>query len=294
MASPTELVAMRRAISLAALGLGTTSPNPPVGCVILDRHGSVAGEGFHERKGEAHAETHALAMAGERARGGTAVVTLEPCNHYGRTPPCRKALIDAGIKRCVIAFIDPTSREEGGAARMRAAGIDVEIGVLADEARLVLGPWLHALQHQRPFVTWASVAHIDGIRAPLPAHLLADQRAAVDAVLTPELKIEEGVPNGHGPGMVSLDDVHGDQAPETLLAELHQAGARTVLLNHGRRQAAPFLDHDLVDQVVVYLATHPPGEGPIYTTADALLASRFSLRDVVKVDGFVAIKAVRD
>jgi diaminohydroxyphosphoribosylaminopyrimidine deaminase / 5-amino-6-(5-phosphoribosylamino)uracil reductase len=293
MATSIELAAMRRAISLAALGLGTTSPNPPVGCVILDRHGVVVGEGFHERKGEAHAETHALAMAGEPARGGTAVVTLEPCNHYGRTPPCRKALIDAGIARCMIAIIDPTSREEGGAARMRAAGVDVEVGVLADEAMLVLGPWLHALQHQRPFVTWASVAHIDGSRTPLPEHLLADQRAAVDAVLTSDMRMEEGVLEGHGPGMVSLGDVRVDEAPEVLLASMHQAGVRSVLLNHGGQQAAPFLEHDLVDQVLVYLALRSPGDGPADFAPDLFVPNRFGLREVAKIDGFVVIKAIR-
>jgi diaminohydroxyphosphoribosylaminopyrimidine deaminase/5-amino-6-(5-phosphoribosylamino)uracil reductase len=135
---------MRLAIALSANGLGTTSPNPPVGCVILDPDGAVIGTGYHQRKGEPHAEVHALSAAGTRARGGTAIVTLEPCNHVGRTPACRQALIDAGIARAVIAIIDPTSRGVGGAAMLRAAGVDVEVGVLADEARLVLGPWLTA------------------------------------------------------------------------------------------------------------------------------------------------------
>ncbi|MBY8850293.1 bifunctional diaminohydroxyphosphoribosylaminopyrimidine deaminase/5-amino-6-(5-phosphoribosylamino)uracil reductase RibD [Saccharothrix sp. MB29] len=145
---------MHRAVVLSAFGLGTTSPNPPVGCVILDRHHRPVGEGHHVRKGEAHAEVHALRAAGEHARGGTAVVTLEPCNHHGRTPPCRQALLDAGIARVLIAVIDPTSREEGGAARLAAAGADVEIGLLADSARTVLRPWLHSLDTGRPHVTW--------------------------------------------------------------------------------------------------------------------------------------------
>lgn len=117
---------MRRAIALSAAGLGTTSPNPPVGCVLLDADGQIAGEGYHERKGEAHAEAQALAAAGQRARAATAVVTLEPCNHRGRTPACRQALIDAGVRRVVIAVTDPTSRGEGGTAALRAAGVDVE------------------------------------------------------------------------------------------------------------------------------------------------------------------------
>ncbi|MGH4022287.1 MAG: bifunctional diaminohydroxyphosphoribosylaminopyrimidine deaminase/5-amino-6-(5-phosphoribosylamino)uracil reductase RibD [Pseudonocardiaceae bacterium] len=117
---------MRRAIVLSAFGLGTTSSNPPVGCVILDSKEQIVGEGYHERKGEPHAETQALAAAGERARGGTAVVTLEPCNHHGRTPPCRQALIDSGISRAVISIIDPAgARSMVGRARTRAAFRDI-------------------------------------------------------------------------------------------------------------------------------------------------------------------------
>ncbi|MGH3550222.1 MAG: bifunctional diaminohydroxyphosphoribosylaminopyrimidine deaminase/5-amino-6-(5-phosphoribosylamino)uracil reductase RibD [Pseudonocardiaceae bacterium] len=116
MASAHERDAMRRAIALSAFGLGTASPNPPVGCVVLAANGNFVGEGYHERKGEPHAEAQALAAAGEHARGGTAVVTLEPCNHHGRTPACRQALIEAGIARVIISVIDPTSRGEGGAA----------------------------------------------------------------------------------------------------------------------------------------------------------------------------------
>jgi diaminohydroxyphosphoribosylaminopyrimidine deaminase / 5-amino-6-(5-phosphoribosylamino)uracil reductase len=144
---------MRRAIAISAAGLGATSPNPPVGCVVLDPAGSLVGEGYHERKGEAHAEAQALAAAGPLANGTTAIVTLEPCNHRGRTPACRQALIDARVKRVVIAVLDPTSRGEGGAATLRAVGVDVETGVLAEEARVVLGPWLTALEARRPMVT---------------------------------------------------------------------------------------------------------------------------------------------
>jgi diaminohydroxyphosphoribosylaminopyrimidine deaminase/5-amino-6-(5-phosphoribosylamino)uracil reductase len=154
MASAHELAAMRRAIALSAAGLGTTSPNPPVGCVLLDPAGQIVGEGYHERKGEPHAEAQALAAAGPLADGGTAVVTLEPCNHQGRTPPCRQSLIDAGIRRAVVAVIDPTSRGEGGVTVMRQAGIDVETDVLADEARIVLGRWLAGLEKRRPVITW--------------------------------------------------------------------------------------------------------------------------------------------
>ncbi len=103
--------------------------NPPVGCVILDTNGHLVGEGYHERKGEPHAETQALAAASDRAGGGSAIVTLEPCNHFGRAPPCRQALIEAGVARVIISVMDPTSRGEGGAAALRRAGVDVERAV---------------------------------------------------------------------------------------------------------------------------------------------------------------------
>src|SRR5882757_11099362 len=128
MASPAEHAAMLRAVSLAAKGLGSTSPNPVVGCVILDASGAIVGEGFHAYAGGPHAEVRALAAAGDRARGGTAVVTLEPCNHTGRTGPCSEALVEAGIARVVYAVADPTPDATGGAATLAAAGIDVEGG----------------------------------------------------------------------------------------------------------------------------------------------------------------------
>lgn len=165
MATAAEIAAMRRAIGVSAAGIGATSPNPPVGCVVLDRAGRVLGEGYHERKGEAHAETQALAAAGTLAEGATAVVTLEPCNHHGRTPPCRQALIDAKVRRVVIAVIDPTSRGEGGAAALRRAGVDVETGVLADEAHVVLGSWLSSQQIRRPIISWPYLISADGIAA---------------------------------------------------------------------------------------------------------------------------------
>src|SRR5690349_21876275 len=132
--SPAEDKAMARAIELAARGLGTTSPNPVVGCVLLDAAGQVVGEGFHVYAGGPHAEIVALAQAGERARGGTAVVTLEPCNHTGRTGPCVQALINAGVRRVVIAVDDPTPVAAGGAATLRAAGIEVATGLRRPEA----------------------------------------------------------------------------------------------------------------------------------------------------------------
>ncbi|WP_405655238.1 bifunctional diaminohydroxyphosphoribosylaminopyrimidine deaminase/5-amino-6-(5-phosphoribosylamino)uracil reductase RibD [Streptomyces sp. RK9] len=162
MATAAEAVAMRRAVALAARGLGFTSPNPVVGCVVLDATGAVVGEGYHQRAGGPHAEVHALRAAGEKARGGTAVVTLEPCNHTGRTGPCAQALLDAGIARVVYAVDDPTPDATGGAATLRAAGVDVEPGLLTEEAETVNAAWLTSVRTGRPHVTWKYAATLDG------------------------------------------------------------------------------------------------------------------------------------
>jgi diaminohydroxyphosphoribosylaminopyrimidine deaminase/5-amino-6-(5-phosphoribosylamino)uracil reductase len=154
--------AMRRAILLAARGLGTTSPNPVVGCVLLDPAGEVVGEGFHAYAGGPHAEIVALAQAGVRARGGTAVVTLEPCDHTGRTGPCTSALIRAGVARVVIGVPDPDPVAGGGADTLRAAGVQVVTGVRADEAEAGNIAWLTAVRRGRPYLTWKYAATLDG------------------------------------------------------------------------------------------------------------------------------------
>lgn len=161
-AATAEITAMRRAIALAARGLGSTSPNPAVGCVILDASGATAGEGSHLRAGGPHAEVHALREAGERARGGTALVTLEPCAHTGRTGPCARALVDAGVSRVVYAVADPNAEAAGGAATLAAAGIDVEGGLLAEEAEEGNIAWLTSVRRGRPFVRWKYAATLDG------------------------------------------------------------------------------------------------------------------------------------
>ncbi|WP_329109377.1 bifunctional diaminohydroxyphosphoribosylaminopyrimidine deaminase/5-amino-6-(5-phosphoribosylamino)uracil reductase RibD [Micromonospora sp. NBC_01699] len=162
MVSVSADAAMRRAIELAARGLGSTSPNPVVGCVLLDADGELVGEGFHAYAGGPHAEIVALAQAGERARGGTAVVTLEPCDHTGRTGPCTGALIQAGVARVVIGVPDPNLVASGGAATLRAAGVEVEIGVRAAEAEAGNIAWLTAVRRGRPYVIWKYASTLDG------------------------------------------------------------------------------------------------------------------------------------
>lgn len=154
---------MTPAIQKSVAALGRVSPNPPVGAVVLDISGNACGSGCTQPPGGPHAEVVALAEAGERARGGTLVVTLEPCRHTGRTPPCTDAIIAARIGRVVIGCSDPTAQAGGGAEVLRAAGIEVEEGVLADEvARGPLEAWLTAQQKGRPFVTWKYAATLDG------------------------------------------------------------------------------------------------------------------------------------
>ncbi|MBT2367651.1 bifunctional diaminohydroxyphosphoribosylaminopyrimidine deaminase/5-amino-6-(5-phosphoribosylamino)uracil reductase RibD [Streptomyces sp. ISL-10] len=162
MATAADMDAMRRAIALAARGLGSTSPNPVVGCVVTDAAGRVVGEGFHQRAGGPHAEVHALHAAGDRARGGTAYVTLEPCNHTGRTGPCAQALIEAGVARVVYAVADPDPQATGGAHTLRAAGIEVGQGLLQDEAEAGNIAWLTSVRLGRPHVTWKYAATLDG------------------------------------------------------------------------------------------------------------------------------------
>jgi diaminohydroxyphosphoribosylaminopyrimidine deaminase/5-amino-6-(5-phosphoribosylamino)uracil reductase len=219
-----DAVHMARAVELAALGHGTTSPNPVVGCVVLDAAGQVAGEGFHAYAGGPHAEVVALREAGERARGGTAYVTLEPCDHTGRTGPCSRALLAAGIARVVIAVPDPTPKAAGGAARLRAHGVAVRTGLLAERAERVNAEWLTFARLGRPHVTWKFAATLDGrsaaadgtsqwITSPEARADVHRLRARTDAVVAgigtvladdprltarPALQNADGIPAGSG------------------------------------------------------------------------------------------------
>src|SRR5262245_54706539 len=158
-----DLEHMGAALSLAARNLGQTWPNPAVGCVIVDASGHVVGRGFTQRGGRPHAETEALKVAGGRARGGTAYVTLEPCAHHGKTPPCADALVAAGIARCVAAIEDPDPRVSGsGLATLRAAGISVDTGVLAERAKDLNIGFLTRIRAGRPFVALKLATSLDG------------------------------------------------------------------------------------------------------------------------------------
>ena len=163
----TERAAMTRALALAATPGVPLGPNPRVGCVLLAPDGTTVAEGFHRGAGTPHAEVDALSRAGDRARGATVVVTLEPCDHTGRTGPCSRALVDAGVTRVVFGQGDPNPVAQGGAGTLRAAGVGVEGGLLADEALALNRAWTFALRHRRPFVTWKLATTLDGRSAAI-------------------------------------------------------------------------------------------------------------------------------
>ncbi|MEN3538550.1 bifunctional diaminohydroxyphosphoribosylaminopyrimidine deaminase/5-amino-6-(5-phosphoribosylamino)uracil reductase RibD [Microbispora sp. ZYX-F-249] len=259
-----DILHMRRAIALAARGLGGTSPNPVVGCVVLDSSGEIAGEGFHAYAGGPHAEVVALREAGGRARGGTAYVTLEPCDHTGRTGPCTAALLEAGVARVVVAVSDPNPKAAGGAATLRRHGVVVDEGVLTAEAEEVNAAWLTFVRAGRPYVTWKFAATVDGrsaaedgtsqwITSPearADVHLL---RAASDAVVAgigtvladdPRLTARVPTPSRAAPVLRVVVDpgartpatarVLDDEAP-TLVAVAEDAAVPAHLSRHAVR-----------------------------------------------------------
>src|SRR5881392_2072741 len=183
---------LERALELAERGRGTTQPNPVVGAVVV-RDGEVVGEGWHERKGEAHAEVSALGAAGDRARGSTLYVTLEPCAHVGSTPPCAQAVIDAGVAKVVVGTRDPSREAAGGLEQLREAGVETELAddELGFQARQQNEAWLTWVTKRRPFVTYKAAMTLDG-RLTLPGsrwisgeesrRLVHELRATSDAV----------------------------------------------------------------------------------------------------------------
>ncbi len=161
---------MRRALALARRGVGKTAPNPAVGCVIV-RDGQLVGEGWHKKAGTPHAEVHALAMAGNAASGSDVYVTLEPCCHYGKTPPCTDALIAAGVRRVVIGMIDPFVQVAGnGVLALRKAGIKVDVGVLEEECRYLNRGFIKSVVSGMPYIIYKSAMTMDGFIATSTGH----------------------------------------------------------------------------------------------------------------------------
>lgn len=302
--SPAEHRAMRRALELASTPGVPLGPNPRVGCVLLTPDGAeiaqTIAEGYHRGAGTPHAEAAALAEAGVDARGATAVVTLEPCHHTGRTGPCSQALLEAGVTRVVFAQPDPNLVARGGETALRTAGVAVEFGLMEREARALNRAWTFAMEHDRPFVTWKFATTLDGRSAAVDGtsrwvtsraarvdtHRL---RAQCDVVLVgtgtveiddPELTVrdEYDAPVNHQPlravmGLREIDParrVLNDRAetlrlqtrdPHEALAQLHARDRQHVFLEGGPHLAAAFVRAGLVDEIVAYVAPALLGAG---------------------------------
>ena len=279
-------MSLERALELAERGRGTTHPNPIVGAVVV-RDGEVVGEGWHERKGDPHAEVIALEAAGEQARGATLFVTMEPCAHHGSTPPCTEAVLSAGITRVVAASLDPNPEARGGLEVLRAAGVDAE---LEDrfEARAQNEAWRTWVSQGRPLVTYKVAVTLDS-RVALPGErwvsgeesrrLVHEVRAASDAV-------------GVGMGTVRADDprldargVDAPRQPRRLafgrgplpdgselelrsgplrdeLAALARERVQSLLLEGGPTLAGAFFAERLVDKLLVFVAPKVADTGP--------------------------------
>ena len=327
MLTSAERNALDRALDLAATPGVPPGPNPRVGCVILSPDGEVIAEGFHRGAGTPHAEVAALAVAGAAARGATAVVSLEPCDHQGRTGPCTQALLDAGITRVVYALPDPTPQAGGGADRLSAAGVEI---VAADgeqqaRARDFLQAWTASQTWGRPFVTVKMAATLDGriaasdgtsrwITGPESRRDVHRLRANVDAVVVgrgtammddPSLTVRDVDAGGYQPlrvivGRGDLPDDHAlsgvqdgsvlhlrTHEPEEILDSLFGRGVRHVLVEGGPTLVSAWLQADVVDRLVWFIAPVILGSGPaavgdigVSTMSDA---SRWQ---VVSVDRF--------
>jgi diaminohydroxyphosphoribosylaminopyrimidine deaminase/5-amino-6-(5-phosphoribosylamino)uracil reductase len=310
---------MRRALELAERG-PARGVNPRVGCVILAPDGRILAEGWHRGAGTPHAEVDALErLAPDAARGATAIVTLEPCNHTGRTGPCSEALIAAGIARVIYSVDDPGDHSSGGARTLRAAGVAVEGGLLADEVEAFLGDWLFAARHRRPRITvkWASsldgrVAAADGssrwITGPEARADVHRRRAAADAIAVgtgtvladdPSLTARDAdgtlldsqpIPVVFGRRSVPTGAALIEHPHDLLqfagadlgadLAELQRRGIRSLFVEGGPTLASAFLAAGLADELLVYLAPAVIG-GPRSAVSDVGVAT---IADALRYD----------
>jgi diaminohydroxyphosphoribosylaminopyrimidine deaminase / 5-amino-6-(5-phosphoribosylamino)uracil reductase len=294
----THLAFMQRAIALSENGLGRTAPNPIVGTVIVATDGSVIAEGFHDRhKSPDHAEVLALKIAGEKARGATMYVTLEPCNHTGTTAPCTQAIIDAGIKSVVYAVADPNIVAAGGAAALKAAGIEVVAGVGEDEASYSNRAWLTKILQGRPFITWKVAATLDGkvaaadgtskwitnessradvqkVRRNVDAIMVGTQTVIAD---NPYLVPHDGAATKNPLRIVCGTqelpkgaNVFNDAAPtkviaskdlKVIAAEVLATGVNHILLESGPTLATAMLQAGMLDELMLYQGASVLGAG---------------------------------
>jgi diaminohydroxyphosphoribosylaminopyrimidine deaminase / 5-amino-6-(5-phosphoribosylamino)uracil reductase len=278
-------VSLARALELAERGRGTTYPNPIVGAVLV-RDGEIVGEGWHERKGGPHAEIVALEAAGERARGATLYVTMEPCAHHGSTPPCADAIVAAGVAKVLAGTLDPNPEAAGGLAVLRAAGVDVE-NLDSFQARAQNEGWRMWVAHGRPFVVLKLAVTLDG-RVAIPGsrwisgeesrRRVHELRAEVDAVAVgmgtvraddPQLTARDidalrqprRLAFGRGPLPEGSElDLRSGPLEDELRA-LAVEGVQSLLLEGGPTLAESFLRADLVDKVLLFVAPTIAGRG---------------------------------
>jgi diaminohydroxyphosphoribosylaminopyrimidine deaminase / 5-amino-6-(5-phosphoribosylamino)uracil reductase len=278
-------VSLARALELAERGRGTTYPNPIVGAVLV-RDGEIVGEGWHERKGGPHAEIVALEAAGERARGATLYVTMEPCAHHGSTPPCADAIVAAGVAKVLAGTLDPNPEAAGGLAVLRAAGVDVE-NLDSFQARAQNEGWRMWVAHGRPFVVLKLAVTLDG-RVAIPGsrwisgeesrRRVHELRAEVDAVAVgmgtvraddPQLTARDidalrqprRLAFGRGPLPEGSElDLRSGPLEDELRA-LAVEGVQSLLLEGGPTLAESFLRANLVDKVLLFVAPTIAGRG---------------------------------
>ena len=307
-----------RSVELAERGRGNTYPNPLVGAVVV-RDGEVVGEGWHERRGEPHAEVNALRAAGDRARGATMYVSLEPCTHRGATPPCVDAILEAGVGRVVVGVRDPNPNVSGGGVeRLREAGVDIEVvsGEPAWRARDLNAGYLSVYERGRPWVIYKAAVTLDG-RMSVPGerwvsgeesrrrvHVL---RSWVDAVAVGMGTVRADEPRlnargvdapkqprrlafGRGPLPEGSELELRTGAPADELRALAQEGVQTLLLEGGPTLAASFFAADLVDKLLVFVAPKLVGDGPSLVTG---LSGPLALERLhaEQVDGDVLLEA---
>jgi len=356
---------MRRALDLAKRGRFGTSPNPMVGAVVLDPTGELVGEGYHAAFGGPHAEVIALRAAGARARGGSLFVTLEPCAHYGKTPPCVDAILSSGVRRVVVAMREPNPDAAGGIERLRAEGVDVNVGSDANGARALNRRWLTWVQERRPWVTLKAAVSLDGRIATRTGRskwitgeearqrslelreehdailvgvntILADNprltrrlglnrtgswyRIVLDSRLrTPsDARVVQSEPEltiiAHTPGapdeerqrlesagvhlMESPADDSGKVEVHQLLTHLARRGMAALLVEGGAKVHGSFVDADLVDEVVVFIAPILIGGAAPSAVAgrgfsDLELAPRLRFEGVERHGDDLELRAVR-
>lgn len=257
---------MRRALQLARQGAGHTSPNPMVGAVIVGPDGSIIGEGWHRKCGEAHAEVNAVACVADvnLLKNSTMYVTLEPCSHYGKTPPCADLIIKKGVRRVVVGCIDEFAEVQGrGIRKLREAGIEVEVGVLEAECRELNRRFFTFHREQRPYIIlkWAQTANgfIDNqlealqISSEFTRMLSHKLRAEEDAILVGRVTDEREHPQltvrdwtGENPKRLIIDHAH-----PLNLASLHAHGVQSLIVEGGAKTLQSFIDDDLWDEVRV-------------------------------------------